>query len=79
MSRTFSLPQQAQIVSLLDPATDAAGRTSGYVSLKNADHVLRLVLPEQQAASLRPGDPFTVAIDPAKIHVFRAHDGLAMQ
>jgi len=25
------------------------------------------------------GDPFTVAIDPVKIHVFRAHDGQAMR
>ena len=36
MSRQFSLVAQAKPVSLLAPATDAAGRTSGYLSLKNA-------------------------------------------
>lgn len=32
----FTLPEEAKIVNLLEPATDAAGRTSAYVSLKNA-------------------------------------------
>lgn len=36
MARQFSLPVQAKINSLLAPATDAAGRTSGYVTLKSA-------------------------------------------
>lgn len=36
MARGFSLPQQAQVVELLNPATDAAGRTSIYFSMKNA-------------------------------------------
>lgn len=36
MARQFSLPAQAKPVSALEPATDAAGRTGGYVSLKNA-------------------------------------------
>lgn len=36
MARQFSLVAQAKINSLLAPATDAAGRTSGYVTLKNA-------------------------------------------
>lgn len=34
MSFPISLPQNGAIVELLDPATDAAGRTSPYVSLK---------------------------------------------
>ncbi|HEY0528941.1 MAG TPA: hypothetical protein VGD02_08930 [Gemmatimonadaceae bacterium] len=36
MAKAFSLPQQAQIVSVLGPATDAAGRTGAWFSLKNA-------------------------------------------
>jgi multiple sugar transport system ATP-binding protein len=64
----------ASRVHLLEPLGDVT-----VVSLDSASHILRLVLPEQQAASLRPGDPFAIAIDPAKVHVFRAHDGSAMQ
>ncbi|MFG1255882.1 hypothetical protein V5F79_01055 [Xanthobacter flavus] len=36
MARQFSLVAQAKPVSALAPATDAAGRTGGYISLKNA-------------------------------------------
>ena len=61
-------------VHLVEPLGDVT-----IVSLESANHILRLVLSEQQAASLKPGDPFSVAIDPAKIHVFRAHDGYAMR
>lgn len=32
----FNLPEDAKIVSLANPAADAAGRTSAYVSLKTA-------------------------------------------
>jgi len=32
----FTLPQDAKIVEALSPASDAAGRTGDYVSLKNA-------------------------------------------
>ena len=35
MATPFSLPQNAKIVNALSPATDAAGRTGAYVSLKN--------------------------------------------
>ena len=35
MASSFTLPEAAKIVNLLAPATDAAGRTSAYVSLKN--------------------------------------------
>ncbi|MBV8190726.1 MAG: ABC transporter ATP-binding protein, partial [Alphaproteobacteria bacterium] len=61
-------------VHLVEPLGDVT-----IVSLESANHMLRLVLSEQQAANLKPGDPFTVAIDPGKIHVFRAHDGQAMR
>lgn len=37
MARQFSLPQIIPPVELLNPAADAGGRTSGYVSLKNVD------------------------------------------
>jgi hypothetical protein len=36
MATPYSLPQNAKIVNALTPATDAAGRTGAYVSLKNA-------------------------------------------
>ena len=36
MARQFSLPYQLPPVGLLPPAADAAGRTSEYVTLKNA-------------------------------------------
>jgi hypothetical protein len=36
MARQFQLPAQAQIVQALNPAADAAGRTSQYVTLKAA-------------------------------------------
>jgi multiple sugar transport system ATP-binding protein len=37
-----------------------------------------MVLPEASAVSLKPGDRASVAIDPHKIHVFRAANGQAM-
>jgi multiple sugar transport system ATP-binding protein len=72
-----SRPDEAGVsarVRLVEPLGDVT-----IVSLESANHILRLVLSEQQAANLRPGNPFTVAIDPAKVHVFRAHDGQAMR
>jgi ABC-type sugar transport system ATPase subunit len=60
-------------VHLLEPLGDVT-----VVSMEAADQTLRIVLPEQQAASIKPGDPFSIAIDPAKLHVFRAQDGSAM-
>lgn len=36
MARQFSLPYQIPPTALLAPAADSAGRTSSYVSLKNA-------------------------------------------
>jgi hypothetical protein len=49
--KAFSLPQQAQIVNLLKPATDAAGRTSIYFSLKNALKAYILVHIDQGNAA----------------------------
>lgn len=39
MARQFSMPAQLPPVALLKPAADAGGRTSGYISLKNAHKV----------------------------------------
>ena len=36
MAKNFRLWEQAQVISLLKPAADAAGRTSAYVSVANA-------------------------------------------
>lgn len=55
MARQFSLVAQARPISLLVPAADAAGRTSGYVSLKNA-HKAYIV------AHLAQGNAATVAL-----------------
>jgi multiple sugar transport system ATP-binding protein len=40
--------------------------------------MLRMVLPEAIAASIRTGDSASIAIDNRKIHVFRAVSGQAM-
>lgn len=67
MSLSFTLPEQAQIVSLLPPAADAAGRTSAAaVSLKNAHkaylvyhinqgNAATILLTPQQATSVAKG------------------------
>ena len=39
---------------------------------------LRMVLPEQSASGLRPGDDVPIAIDINKIHIFRAASGQVM-
>jgi hypothetical protein len=36
MAHKFTLPEEAKIVGGMQPATDAAGRTGAYVSLKTA-------------------------------------------
>ena len=43
MASTRSLIQTAQIVQVLNPAADAAGRTGAYLSLKNAGRGVILV------------------------------------
>ncbi|MFL5260655.1 MAG: ABC transporter ATP-binding protein [Hyphomicrobiales bacterium] len=61
-------------VHLLEPLGDIT-----IVSLEAPGQPLRIVLPEQQAAHMKPGDHVPVSIDPQKIHVFRTHDGLALR
>ena len=39
---------------------------------------LRMVLPEQSASGMKPGDEVPIAIDLNKIHIFRAASGQVM-
>jgi len=55
MAFNFSLPQNGHIAELLDPATDAAGRTGSYVTLKNC-HKAWIVVHIQQ------GNAATIAL-----------------
>jgi hypothetical protein len=57
MANSFTLPEAAKIVNLLAPAADAAGRTSAYVSLKNA-HKAYIVVHMTQ------GNAATVLLSP---------------
>lgn len=57
MSHPFSLPQQLKMVIGAAPATDAAGRTAAYVSLKNAHKAFIVV-------QLTQGNAATVALTP---------------
>jgi multiple sugar transport system ATP-binding protein len=60
-------------IHLLEPLGDVT-----IVSLESGSEMLRMVLPEASAAAMKPGDPVPIAIDPQKIHVFRAAGGQAM-
>lgn len=53
----FTLPQQVKIVEAIAPATDAAGRSSDIVSLKNAGKAYILI-------HLTQGNAATVALTP---------------
>jgi len=57
MARQFSLPAQIPPVSLLPAATDAAGRTGSYRSLRNA-------LKAYIVVEVNQGNAATVAITP---------------
>jgi len=56
MATPRSLIQQMQIVQVLNPATDAAGRTGAYLSLKNSGKVAIIVQIQQ-------GNAATVAVN----------------
>jgi multiple sugar transport system ATP-binding protein len=60
-------------VHLLEPLGDIT-----IVSVESGGEILRLVLPEAQASSMKPGDRAPIAFDAKKIHVFRAASGQAM-
>lgn len=57
MARQFSLPAQLPVIELLAPATDAAGRTSSYRSLRNA-------LKAWIEVHMTQGNAATVALTP---------------
>ncbi len=60
-------------IHLLEPLGDVT-----IVSVEAKDQLLRMVLPEASASTMKPGDPASILIDPAKIHIFRAASGQAM-
>ncbi len=60
-------------IHLIEPLGDVT-----VVSVDAGGETLRMVLPEASAISMKPGDALSVAIDTAKIHIFRAASGQAM-
>ena len=60
-------------VHLLEPLGDIT-----IVSVEAGSEMLRMVLPEEHANKMKPGDSAHIAIDPSKIHIFRAANGQAM-
>jgi ABC-type sugar transport system ATPase subunit len=48
------------------------------VSLISNTHPFRMVLPEAQAVNIKEGDRLPIIIDPAKIYLFRGHNGSAL-
>lgn len=55
----LTIPEEAYIVSMLAPAADAGGRTSGYLSLKNA-------LKAWIVCHINQGNAATIALTPAQ-------------
>jgi len=60
-------------VHLIEPLGDVT-----VVSVEAGGETLRMVLAEQNAAGLKPGDAVPIAIDLNKIHIFRAASGQVM-
>jgi multiple sugar transport system ATP-binding protein len=60
-------------VQQLEPLGDVT-----VVSLVSNSHPFRMVLPEAQAANIKEGDHLPIIIDPAKIYLFRGHNGSAI-
>ncbi len=60
-------------IHLLEPLGDVT-----VVSVQAGGETLRMVLPEQSATGLKPGDEMPVTFDLNKIHIFRAANGQAM-
>ena len=63
----------ASRVHLIEPLGDVT-----VVSVEAGGETLRMVLPEQSATGLKPGDHVPISIDMSKIHIFRAANGQAM-
>jgi ABC-type sugar transport system ATPase subunit len=60
-------------VQQLEPLGDVT-----VVSLISNSQPFRMVLPEAQAANIKEGDQLPIIIDPAKIYLFRGHNGSAI-
>ncbi len=60
-------------IHLLEPLGDVT-----VVSVEAGGEQLRMVLPESTAIAMKPGDAVPIAIDSAKLHIFRAASGQAM-
>jgi multiple sugar transport system ATP-binding protein len=60
-------------VLLIEPLGDLT-----VLSLQVEEAMLRMVLPESQAAGMKPGDQLPIAADLSKVHFFRSHDGSAL-
>ncbi|WP_421696379.1 ABC transporter ATP-binding protein [Aestuariivirga sp.] len=60
-------------VHLIEPLGDVT-----VVSVDVGGETLRMVLPEQSAAGLKPGDDVPITFDISKIHIFRAANGQVM-
>ena len=58
---------------LVEPLGDVT-----VVSVEAGGETLRMVLPEQSAAQMKPGDDVPITIDHSKIHIFRAASGQVM-
>lgn len=63
----------ASTIHLIEPLGDIT-----IVSVAAGGEILRLVLPEAVATAMQPGDALPIAIDPNKIHIFRAASGQAI-
>ena len=66
-------PSSEPTVQQLEPLGDIT-----IVSLVSNSQPLRMVLPEAQAVNIKEGDRLPIIIDPAKIYLFRGHDGSAI-
>ncbi len=63
----------ASKVHLVEPLGDVT-----VVSVEAGKETLRMVLPEQMAIGMKPGDAIPITFDTSKIHIFRAATGQAM-
>lgn len=57
-------------VTMLEPLGDVT-----VVSVEAAGQSLRMIVPENRATALQPGQAASIFIDPKKFHIFRASDG----
>jgi multiple sugar transport system ATP-binding protein len=68
-----AMPSVVPSVQQLEPLGDVT-----VVSLSANGTSLRIVLPEAQAVGMKAGDALPIVIDTAKLHLFRRHDGSAL-